>query len=95
MFSTAYLSTADWNDTRFFNEQFDQLLLAARAELDDAKRKAMYRDMSVILRDEGGLICPMFNNFVDGVSEDVAGWQSTVGFDLMNNYGPVKMWLKG
>ena len=31
MFSTAYLSSADWNDTRFFNEQFDQLLLAARA----------------------------------------------------------------
>lgn len=94
MFSTAYLSTADWNDTRFFNEQFDQLLLAARAELDNDKRKAMYRDMSMILREDGGLICPMFNNFIDGVSEDIGGWAPSVGFDLMNNYAPVKTWVK-
>ena len=94
MFSTAYLSTADWNDTRFINEQFDQLLLAARAELDNDKRKAMYRDMSMIVREESGLICPMFNNFVDGVREDIAGWTDSVGFDLMNNYAPVRMWVK-
>jgi peptide/nickel transport system substrate-binding protein len=41
MSSTACLSTADWNDTRFFNERFDSVLLAARAERDTAKRKAM------------------------------------------------------
>ena len=34
MYSTAYLSTADWNDTRFNNPHFDELLLSARAELD-------------------------------------------------------------
>ena len=38
--STAYLSTADWNDTRFVNAKFDQLLVAARGELDETKRKA-------------------------------------------------------
>jgi hypothetical protein len=26
MYSTAYYSKADWNDTRFFNEKFDQML---------------------------------------------------------------------
>lgn len=93
MFSTAYLSTADWNDTRFFNEQFDQLLVAARAELDQAKRMAMYRDMSVLVRDEGGLICPMFNNFIDATSDKLAGWGPSKGFDLMNFYAPMKMWV--
>lgn len=94
MFSTAYLSTADWNDTRFKNEKFDQLLLAARAELDEAKRKQMYADMSTILRDEGGLICPMFNDFVDAVSDQIGGWQEkTAGFGLMNLYAPVKTWI--
>ncbi len=38
MYSTAYYSKADWNDTRFFNPDFDKMLLAARGELDDAKR---------------------------------------------------------
>ncbi|MCB1461720.1 MAG: ABC transporter substrate-binding protein [Nitratireductor sp.] len=96
MFSTAYLSTADWNDTAFKNEQFDQLLVAARGELDDAKRKQMYTDMSEILRNDGGLICPMFNDFVDGVSDKVGGWdEKTSGFGLMNLYAPVKTWVAG
>lgn len=94
MFSTAYLSTADWNDTRFNNEKFDQLLFAARAELDEAKRTQMYADMSTILRDEGGLICPMFNDFVDATSDRVAGWEEPkAGFGLMNFYAPIKMWV--
>jgi peptide/nickel transport system substrate-binding protein len=95
MYSTAYLSTADWNDTRFFNEQFDQMLIAARAELDAAKRTAMYADMGTIVRDEGGLICPMFNNFIDATSDKVAGWGPSKGFGLMNFYAPMKMWVTG
>lgn len=96
MFTTAYLSTADWNDTRFKNERFDQLLMAARAELDTAKRKQMYADMGAILRDEGGLICPMFNDFVDATSNRIAGWQDSVkGFALMNSYAPHRMWVTG
>jgi peptide/nickel transport system substrate-binding protein len=93
MYSTAYLSTADWNDTRFFNEQFDQLLVAARGELDVAKRTAMYADMGTIVHNEGGLICPMFNNFVDATTDKVAGWGPSKGFDLMNFYAPMKMWV--
>jgi peptide/nickel transport system substrate-binding protein len=95
MYSTAYLSTADWNDTRFNNEQFDQLLVAARAELDDAKRTQMYADMGKILHDEGGLICPMFNDFLDATTDRVAGWDVSAGFGLMNYYAPLKMWVAG
>lgn len=95
MFSTAYLSSADWNDTRFFNEQFDQTLFAARAELDVAKRTQMYADMGTMIRDDGGLICPMFNNFIDATSERVAGWGPSKGFALMNFYAPMKMWVTG
>ena len=93
MYSTAYLSTADWNDTRFKNEQFDQLLIAARAELDDAKRTQMYADIATILHNEGGLICPMFNDFVSGVSDRIGGWNETAGFGMMNLYAPVKCWV--
>jgi peptide/nickel transport system substrate-binding protein len=95
MYTTAYLSTADWNDTRFNNEQFDQLLLAARAELDTAKRTQMYADMGEIQRDNGGLICPMFNDFVDATTDRLDGWvENAKGFALMNSYSPMKMWVK-
>lgn len=95
MYSTAYLSTADWNDTKFSNAQFDQLLVAARGELDVAKRTAMYSDMGTIVSEEGGLICPMFNNFIDATTDKVAGWGPSKGFDLMNFYAPLKMWVVG
>jgi len=95
MYSTAYLSSADWNDTRFNNEQFDQLLVAARGELDTERRTAMYADMGTLVSEEGGLICPMFNNFIDATSDEVAGWAPSKGFDLMNFYAPLKMWVAG
>lgn len=95
MFTTAYLCTADWNDTRFCNKRFDELLVKARGELDQEKRKAMYAEMSAILRDEGGLICPMFNDFVDATSDRIEGWvENAKGFALMNSYAPLRMWVK-
>ena len=95
MFSTAYLSTADWNDTRFNIPEFDDLLIKARAELDAPKRKEMYARMGMLLRDEGGLICPMFNDFIDAHGDRIAGWVEGVnGFALMNSYAPLRMWVK-
>jgi peptide/nickel transport system substrate-binding protein len=93
MYSTAYLSSADWNDTRFKNEKFDKLLIEARSELDQAKRKELYAQMGMLVRDEGGLICPMFNDFVDAYSDRVGGFEQGPGFGLMNYYAPAKMWV--
>ncbi len=93
MYSTAYLSTADWNDTKFKNAKFDELLIAARGELDEAKRKGMYSEMAHILRDEGGLILPMFNDFVSGVSEKIQGWVDDPNGELMNGRAQVRCWL--
>lgn len=92
MYSTAYLSTADWNDTRFFNERFDALLLEARAELDLARRKALYSEMGMLVRDEGGLICPMFNDWIDAHNAQVAGWQGNPAGEMMNGFAAVQTW---
>ena len=93
MYSVAYLSTADWNDTRFNNPYFDELLLKARAELDLVKRKAIYREMGVIVRDEGGLILPMFNDFIGAVSDKIGGYEDDPNGELMNAYALSKTWL--
>ena len=93
MFSTAYKSDADWNDTRFFRDDFDALLAQAKAELDLAKRKELYRQMSVILRDEGGVIVPMFNDFIDAVSTSLGGWVGDPGGGSMFDGALVKTWL--
>jgi peptide/nickel transport system substrate-binding protein len=64
MFSTAYSSGAKWNDTFWEHEKFNQLLVAARSELDEAKRREMYGEMQRIVSDEGGVVIPMFNNYL-------------------------------
>ncbi|MGB7241547.1 MAG: ABC transporter substrate-binding protein [Sulfitobacter sp.] len=94
MYSTAYLSSADWNDTRFFNDEFDTLLNSAKAELDGTKRKEIYSKMALLLRDEGGLICPMFNDSIEGISENVGGWIEDPNLNIMNAMAGVKCWLK-
>jgi peptide/nickel transport system substrate-binding protein len=94
MYSTAYLSTADWNDTRWKRPEFDAMLLEARAELDQTKRKAIYSQMGTMLRDEGGVILPMFNDFVDAVSNNIGGWKVDPNAELMNNKAPITCWVQ-
>ncbi len=94
-YSTAYLSTADWNETRFHREDFDKLIIAARAELDEAKRKAIYRDCAMMVRDEGGAIIPVFNDWIDAVSEQVGGYVPRPSGELMNGMALTTCWLQG
>lgn len=93
MYSTAYVSDADWNETNFNNPQFDKLLVEAKGTLDQAKRKSLYSEMAYLVRDDGGLILPMFNDFVEGISDKVQGWEENGVFELMNGLSPVKCWL--
>ena len=52
VYSTYYHSKANWNDTRFFNESLDKLVLSARSELDNTKRADMYREAAMIQRED-------------------------------------------
>lgn len=49
-----------WSSPGVFDP--DTAIFAARGELDEAKRKAIYRQAAMMLRDDDGVIMPMFNN---------------------------------
>lgn len=68
MFSMAYARDVAWNDSFWVNDPFNALLQRARAELDEAKRAQMYREMQLMVRDEGGEIIPLFPNNVFAAS---------------------------
>lgn len=71
MFSMAYASGVAWNDTFWDHGRFNELLLAARAELDDAKRRDMYGEMQGIVSNEGGVVIPMFAAYVMAHSDKI------------------------
>ncbi|HUF57457.1 MAG TPA: ABC transporter substrate-binding protein [Thermohalobaculum sp.] len=71
MFSMAYAAGVPWNDSFWEHERFNELLVEARSELDDAKRQELYTEMQEIVMDEGGVIVPMFNNYIMALSDKV------------------------
>jgi peptide/nickel transport system substrate-binding protein len=60
MFSLAYTATANWNDTKWQHAKFNELVTAARAELDDKKRLELYAECQKIVSDEGATPIPAF-----------------------------------
>ncbi|MER9438954.1 hypothetical protein [Mesorhizobium sp. M0618] len=48
IFSIGYAANAAWNNSRWKNARFNELLLTARSELDDKKRQGMYSEMQSI-----------------------------------------------
>ena len=93
MYTTAYYSKADWNDTRFFREDFDKMLIEARSELNPDKRKALYKSMGEIVHNDGGVIVPMFNQFIDATGPRVGGWIEDPTSEMMGGYALSKCWV--
>jgi len=67
----AYSAGASWNDSAWNNEKFNRILVEARSELDAGKRAGMYRDLQLLVRDEGGVVIPLFANDVFATSSKV------------------------
>ena len=93
MFSTAYAKGASWNDTFWEHERFNKLLLQARAELNDAKRREMYVEMQRIVRDEGGVVVPLFNNYVFAVNAKLQHGQLQGNWDMDGNKLTERWWF--
>ncbi len=93
MFSTAYEAGVPWNDSQWDHPRFQELLITARAELDSAKRRDMYTEMQMILRDEGGVIIPMFANYVQAVSNGIATPDTVGNLWQMDNARMAERWF--
>ncbi len=72
LFSQIYSSGADWNETKWENKRFNELLVQARAELDSGKRREMYVEMQRLVHDDGGAVIPMFMAYTHAVSQRIA-----------------------
>lgn len=95
MFSSAYAEGVPWNDSQWGNndsERFQTLLVEARAELDSAKRREMYGEMQRILRDEGGVIIPMFANWVQALTTKLATPETIGNLWQMDNCRMAERW---
>lgn len=91
IFTEGYYSAASYNDAFWANERFDKLLLEARAELDQTKRRDMYVEMQRIVSGNGGQCIPVFAADILAKSDKLAHGPVAVNWD-MDGYKLADRW---
>jgi len=94
LFTQFFQSDAPWNEANWKNPKFDQMLLAARGEPDDAKRKKIYGDMQVLVHESGGVGIPLFNSSLDAHTAKLQGLGSIPLAGLMGFAFAQYVWLE-
>jgi peptide/nickel transport system substrate-binding protein len=89
-----FKSDAPWNEAGWKNDKFDQLLVAARGETDQARRAQMYADMQVMIHHEGGIGIPMFISSLDGHSARLKGLSPIPLGGMMGSSFAEHVWLE-
>jgi peptide/nickel transport system substrate-binding protein len=93
LYTTFFYSKSVWNESGWKNEHFDQLLLQARRERDEAKRKQMYGDMQTIIYRDDSVVIPSFINFIDASHSRVKGLRGTPSGRIMGYRFAEFAWL--
>jgi peptide/nickel transport system substrate-binding protein len=95
LFSTFFKSDSPWNECGWKNTQFDTLLVAARSERDDARRRQMYWQMQRLVHDECGIGIPVFINILDASDRRLRGYRPIPLGGLMGYSFAEYVWLDG
>lgn len=79
-------------EARWKDERWDKLLVEARGELDDKKRRDMYFEMQKIEWDRGATMMPLWINNVSAMSTRVAAPERVSIANEMDGYRIVERW---
>ncbi|OUL76747.1 ABC transporter substrate-binding protein [Paraburkholderia hospita] len=94
VFTQFFQSDAPWNEANWKNPKFDQMLIAARGEPDEAKRKKIYGDMQVLVHESGGVGIAQFDSSLDAHTAKLKGLGSIPIAGLMGFMFAEHVWLE-
>lgn len=96
MYQSAYVEGTEWNDTAWRNteaaDRFNEIVVAAQAELDVDKRRAMYFETQELISNDGGAIVPMFANHIEALAKNVMHDEKTAGNWEMDGLKMAERW---
>ncbi len=96
MYSSAYVNTTEWNDTAWKTgeaaDRFNAVVTEARAEIDAAKREALYFEAQSLINDDGGALVPMFANYIMGISNKIAHDDNVAANWVMDGEKATERW---
>ena len=91
--SQTFVTGGSWNDTKYASAKFDKLVVDARVELDDTKRKALYAECQRMLSDEAGMVCFAIGDQMDGGSTKLRGLEPHARYDMNDQRLAEKGWF--
>ena len=74
MMTAAHTAGTRFNESRWENPRFSELLVAQRGEADRAKRAEMFCEMQTLLHNDGGVVGPTFYDYTDAHRDYVKGY---------------------
>lgn len=95
LFSLFYKSDAAWNESGWKNPRFDRLLLEARGEADQGRRKQLYGEMQGLVRAHCGVGIPVFISLIDGYDRRLKGLSPVSLGGLMGYQFAEHIWWEG
>ena len=91
--STQFLGGGAWNDTHFKSAAMDKLVISARIELNEGKRREMYAEAQRIISEDAGMVCFAVGDQMDGGSKKLMGLESHARYDMNDNRLAEKGWF--
>lgn len=100
MFSSGYTADIEWNEAAWRDTEaarrFNAIVVEARAELDEAKRRELYAEAQFLVHDDGGSIIPMFANHIMAVSKNIGHSEDVAAnWELDGAKAPERWWREG
>ena len=96
MFSSCCVTDSDWNDTSWRNteasDRFNELVVAARSELDQDKRREMYWECQRLVNEDGGQIIWTFSNYLSAMSDKVMHPEKVAGNWVLDGNKNTERW---
>jgi peptide/nickel transport system substrate-binding protein len=82
-----------WNDTHFENAAFSKALEAARVELDQTKRQALYSECQRLVSQNSGMVNYAVQDYLDAHSTKLQGLTISGRYDMGDDRIPEKGWF--
>ena len=92
MFGTGYVTGANSNEALWSNERFMSLFSEALGTVDESKRRDLYREMQMIIREDGGNIVYAFANLLDAHTSKIGHQEKVSNIGELDGFRASERW---
>lgn len=72
----AYRTGVPWNESKWSNPKFDELLTKAEGVLDVEKRREVMKEIQILMQEDGPIVQSVWQNVFQAMAKDVKGFSA-------------------